>query len=351
MPFAQGAEVSLVADAQLPAPTSVASALSFDTQPVAADVGRFAATLSDSCIDAGTFALASAPGAGKLIGISARYDANGSATRGYLEGDEHATIDGAIAPAWIGTGVEDFYNGGFYFDQGAYAGPLSGATGIDPDGQGTTAVYRWMPTDPIVYANGVHLEQEAGYSPTQPSPICARTVVHSYRSAQSSLVVYDAFNIDAAAEHAYTSPAGAVCESVASTFEDDPPTSRTAVACRYASGSTHFHFDVPADGQALRLRRTLDVGHGTPGSIAGSAAAIVFINGVQAGAFAPVIANPARRWQQQDAVLAVAAGSTSLDIDIVPEFSAPTPAFDESRWELLGTWVDLLFADGFDPSS
>jgi len=351
MPFVQGADVSLAADADLPAPTSVASALSFDTRPVPANVGRFTATLSDSCIDAGKIVLASAQGAGKVIGVSARYDANGSVTRGYLEGDEHATLDGAIAPAWIGTGIEDFYNGGFYFDQGAVAGPLSGATVTDPDGHGTTAVYRWMPTDPIVYANGLRIEQEAGYAPAQPSPMCARTVVHSYRTAQPSMVVYDAFEIAAAAVHAYSSPAGAVCESVASTFEDEPPTSRTAVACRYASGSTHFHFHMPSDGQALRLRRTFDAGHGTPGSIAGSAAATVFINGVQAGAFAPVIANPARRWQQQDVLLDVAAGATSLDFEIVPQFSAPTPVFDESRWELLGTWVDLLFADGFDPSS
>jgi hypothetical protein len=354
MPFAQGAEVSLIAAADLPAPVSVASALSFDTQPVPTDVGRFVATLSDTCVAAGNIALTSAVGAGKMIGISARYDAKGSATRGYLEGDERAYVDGAIAPAWYGTGVEDFYNGGFYFDRGAYAGPLSGATETDPDGQGATAVYRWLPTDPLVYANGLRFDQEAGYAPAQPSPVCARTVVHAYRQAQPSMVAYDAFEIGdttAAAAHAYSAPAAAVCEALASTFEDEPPTSRSAVACRYSGGSSHFHFRVPPDARALRLRRTFDAGNGAPGSVAGSAAAEIRINGAVAGAFSPVIANPARRWQQQDALLDVAAGSTDLDVEIVPAFSASTPLFDESRWELDGTWVDRLFADGFDPPS
>ncbi|MEO7431036.1 MAG: DUF2961 domain-containing protein [Dokdonella sp.] len=352
MPFAHAVDVSLVAAADLPATIPVASALSFDTQPVSDDVGRYAATLSDTCVDAGRIALASADGAGKVIGVSARYDANGSGTRGYLEGDELASIDGAIAPAWIGTGVEDFYNGGFYFDQGSWTAALSGATETDPDGQGTTAVYRWMLTDPLVYSNGLRLDQEAGYAPAQPSPICARTVAHTYRSAQPSIVTYDAFEVGdaaAAAAHAYAAPPSADCDVVTSIFEDEPPTSRTALVCRHVDGSSHFHLRVPPDGHALRLRRTFDAGAGTPGVIAGSAAADIRINGSLAGSFPPVIANPARRWQQQDALLDVAAGTTELDVEIEPAFGGSMPAFSESRWTLYGTWVDRLFADGFEP--
>ncbi|MEO6688734.1 MAG: DUF2961 domain-containing protein, partial [Dokdonella sp.] len=136
MPFTQDAEVSLVADAVLPASIAVASALSFDNAAVPAGAGPLTTTLTDNCVAGGVFPLYAHGGAGKIVGISARYDANGSGTRAYLEGDERATIDGAIAPAWYGTGVEDFYNGGFYFDQGAYARSLSGATEVDADGHG-----------------------------------------------------------------------------------------------------------------------------------------------------------------------------------------------------------------------
>jgi hypothetical protein len=352
MPFAQGAEVELVANAGLQTPVSIASALSFDNAPVAAGVGAFVATLADSCSAGGTLALYSDHGAGKIVGVAARYDANGNGTRGYLEGDEHAYFDNAIAPGWYGSGVEDFYNGGFYFDHGAYAGPLSGATEVDPDGQGVTAVYRWLPTDSMVYANGMRLDQEAGYSPALPSPMCARTVVYAYRRARALLVVRDAFEIgDAAAvaAHAYAASAGASCTALDAQFEGEPPTSRSAVACRYAGGSSHFHYRAGDAVLPLRLRRTFDAGNGTPGTTAGSAAAEIRVNGVVAGWFPPAIANPARRWQQQEALLDVSDGTTGLDIEVVPEFSVATPVFSESRWELLGGWTDRIFSDGFDP--
>jgi hypothetical protein len=351
MPFAQGAEVELVANAALQAPVSVSSALSFDNLPVAASAGTLTATLTDSCAAGGTLALYADHGAGKVVGIAARYHADGAGTRAYLEGDERAYIDDAIAPAWYGTGVEDFYNGGFYFDQGSYHHPLSGATEVDPDGNGVTAVYRMMLTEPLIYANGLRLGQEAGYSPAQPAPMCVRGVVYAYRRAQALMVAYDAFEIGdtpAAVAHAYSAPNTAVCAPLNARFEDEPPTARSAVACRYAGGSSHFHFRVDDAVAPLRLRRTFDVGSGTPGAVAGSAAAEIRINGVVAGWFAPAMANPARRWQQQEALLDVAPTTTGFDVEIVP---TATPGFSESRWELRGGWIDRIFKSGFDTGS
>ena len=325
--------------------------MSFDTAVVPNNAGTLTTTLTDTCVAGGALPLYVDSGGGKIVGVNARYDANGAGTRGYLEGDERASVDGAIAPAWYGTGVEDFYNGGFYFDQGAYARPLSGATEVDPDGHGATAVYRLMPTDSLVYANGVRLQQEAGYAPSLPSPTCARTVVHAYRRAQRLMVAYDAFEIGdaaAAAAHAYVGANTASCATVNSLFEDEPPSVRNALACSYARGSSHFRFRVDDAELPLRLRRTFDAGNGTPGDTAGAAAAEIRINGVTAGWFPPAIANPARRWQQQDALLDIAPATTLFDVEIVPEFGAATPVFGESRWEFLGGWKDAIFVDGFD---
>jgi len=44
------------------------------------------------------------------------------------------------------------------------------------------------------------------------------------------------------------------------------------------------------------------------------------------------------------------AGDT-LDIEIVPEFSATASSFSESAWELRGGWVDPIFVDGFDSAA
>ena len=137
----------------LPAPVTVDSSLAFDGAHVPDAAAPFATTLTDTCADGGDIALYAHQGAGKIVGISARYRADGVVDPGYLEGDERAYLDGAIAPAWYGTGVEDFYNGGFYFDHGEYALALSGASEVDHDGSGTTAAYRWLLGDALTYSN------------------------------------------------------------------------------------------------------------------------------------------------------------------------------------------------------
>jgi len=350
MPFRDSADVQLVADATLATPVTVDSALSFDDAPVGDDAGSFGAVLSDTCAPSGDVTLFADRGAGKIVGISARYDTNGAANLGYLEGDQRAYIDGATAPGWYGTGVEDFFDGGFYFDHGAFARPLAGATRVDADGSGATAAYRWLLADPIAYSNALRWTQEAGFSPSQPVPTCVRSVVHAYRAPRASVVAYDRFDLGtpAADAHAYAAPAGATCASASGAFEDEPPTQRSATACAYAAGSSTFAFDVADAVPPLRLRRTIDVAAGAPGEIAGAPAAEIRVDGVVAGRFAPAIANPLRRWQQQDALLDPSIGAGPHVFEIVPEFTATAPVFAEPAYELSGGWKDAIFADGFD---
>lgn len=351
MPFASSVSVELHADASLSSPVAIDASLAFDKAAVPEQAGRFGASLADDCVAAGSFLLDDVRGAGKIVGIAARYHANGIVDRGYLEGDEHVFVDDASAPAWYGTGVEDFFDGGFYFDHGAFSGPLSGATRVDADGSGVTAVYRLMLGDALPYASALHMTQEIGFSPTQPVPSCARRVVYAYRQAVPLQVAYDAFEIGdavAAAAHDHVAAPDAQCGSLNAMFEGEPPLSRTALACAGTSGAIHFVFHAGSWNPPLRLRRTFDAGAGNPGVVAGSAGARIFVNGVLAGSFAPVASNPVRRWQQQDAPLEVAAGSGTLDINVVPDVSAHAPLFGESRWELRGGWRDALFADGFE---
>jgi hypothetical protein len=350
MPFRQAADVGIVAAASLPAPVVVDSEVSFEDAPVADDAGSFAAALSDACVVSGSVLLYDAHGAGKVIGIGARYRASGAANLGYLEGDERAYVDDVIAPAWYGTGVEDFFDGGFSFDHGAFAGPLAGATLVDVDGSGTTAAYRWLPADPIAHASALRLTQEAGFSPAQPVPTCVRSVVHAYRASRASVVAYDRFDVGtpAADAHAYAPPAGASCATASGAFEDEPPTQRIASACAYSAGSSRFTFDVADAVPPLRLRRTLDVSGGSPGEIAGAPAAEIRVDGAVVGHFPPAIANPARRWQEQEALLDPAVGAGPHDFEIVPDFTVTAPALAESRYALSGGWKDAIFADAFE---
>ena len=65
-------------------------------------------------------------GSGNLVGVTASYA--GDLLRSYLEGDERIYVDDCNSPAFYGTGAEDFFNGGFYFDHGLYTQPMSGNT-------------------------------------------------------------------------------------------------------------------------------------------------------------------------------------------------------------------------------
>ncbi|MEO8459384.1 MAG: DUF2961 domain-containing protein [Dokdonella sp.] len=353
MPFASAAQIDLIADATLAMPVAITASVSIDPSKPISTVGRFGARVSDHCVAGGDIALYSDRGAGKIVGISSRYHANGLTSLGYLEGDERATVDDAIVPAWYGTGVEDFYNGGFYFDHGAFAAPLAGASEIDLDGNGTTAVYRLLATDALEYASALTLTQEAGYAPTQPVPTCARTVVYAFRQPQPLVVPYDAFEIGdsaAALAHHYNSPPGAICALMSASFSNEPPTPRTAMVCRATGGNSQFTLHANTVAAPLRLRRTIDVGDGVPGSIAGAPAAQVLVDGVPAGWFPPMAANPVRRWQQQEIFLSTNTVAGDFAIEIIPDYNATATAFTESAWELRGGFVDAIFSSGFEVS-
>jgi hypothetical protein len=352
MPFAQDALVELVADAALPAPVQVASALSFDSEPVAAAAARFRATLTDTCANDGDIRLYDARGAGKLVGLSARYRSIAAPMSPlFLEGDERAYVDDAPAPAWYGTGIEDFFDGGFYFDQGGFSGPLSGASVVRSGSDYTSAIWRLLLDDSLTYARALRLTQEAGAAPWEASPMCVRAVAYAYTQARPLHVRYAGFEIGdsaAAAAHAYAAPVNASCAPLLSQFEDEPPTTRNARVCHYASGSSTFRFRPAEVAPPLQLARVFDAGAGVPGSMAGAPAARIFANGVEVGRFAPAMANPVRRWQRQVTFLQLPTVPEELVFEIVPEFDASATAFSESAWELYGGWVDSIFADAFE---
>ena len=65
------------------------------------------------------------PGHGKFVGVS--HTIRGSRVKNssnddapfFLEGAERGYTDASLSPQWYGTGTEDFYEGGWYFKNGA----------------------------------------------------------------------------------------------------------------------------------------------------------------------------------------------------------------------------------------
>lgn len=352
MPYSQSMQVELAMVGALGMPpVTITGSLSIEESAPPVDHAQFHAQSRTQCVASGDMPVFAERGAGKIVGLSARYAADGVINRAYLEGDERIYVDHAITPTVYGTGVEDLHDGGFYFDQGPFLRALSGASTVDTDGSQLTHAYRLFATDPILYTSAIRITQEAGLSPAQGVPMCAAHVLYGYRAARASTVELARFDVGSAAAvamHAYEPPEQALCTSLQATFVDEPPTARDAIVCRYATGSSHFRFTVDPSANGLRLGRTVDVGVGVPGSIAGAPPAQVILNGIAVGTFPALASNPLRRWQQQEILLADVAHAGVLEIEIVPEVGASAAMHSESQWALRGAWIDRIFSDGFD---
>ena len=123
--------------------------------------------------------------------------------RGYLEGDEHILVDGARTPVVLGTGTEDFFNGGFYFEDGPFGLPSHGNVAHDTTAGGdATSAYRFLVSDPIAFRDHVHLSLQHG--PADDVDVGAATLVYYYRQSRVRLVQTDSLIVgDAADESAH----------------------------------------------------------------------------------------------------------------------------------------------------
>lgn len=124
-------------------------------------------------------------GPGRLAGLAVTAGSTSSAGWVFLEGDEALWVDGEDPPSWRGTGVEDFFGGGFYFrvDRGrpaVFRQALHGMTciGGTPE-QPSMSLYRLMPTDGPVFQSSLRYLQEGG--PTGGVPVRWRGVAWLYR--------------------------------------------------------------------------------------------------------------------------------------------------------------------------
>ena len=100
-----------------------------------------------------------AEGAGHLVGVSLNAEGYDD-SYWYLEGDESFWVDGEFRGQ--GTGTEDYFNGGWYFQDGAFAGPYHGVVFMDPE-RGRVAAYRWHLPDPVRFNDSIRVELEHGH--------------------------------------------------------------------------------------------------------------------------------------------------------------------------------------------
>jgi hypothetical protein len=108
---------------------------------------------------AGPHRILEARGEGHLVGVSLNAEGY-EGGYGFLEGDEIYTVDGEFRGQ--GTGTEDYFNGGWYFQDGPFSAPYHGVVMMDPE-KGRVAAYRWHLPDPVRFRDSIRVELEHGH--------------------------------------------------------------------------------------------------------------------------------------------------------------------------------------------
>ena len=101
-----------------------------------------------------------ATGQGQFVGLSFNAESY-RGDLGFLEGDEVFVVDGEYRGQ--GTGTEDYFNSGWYFQHGTYAGPYHGLV-VKDEARGRIAAYRWHIADPVPFRDSIRITLEHGHA-------------------------------------------------------------------------------------------------------------------------------------------------------------------------------------------
>ena len=107
------------------------------------------------------YTLLEATGAGHYVGTALFMQNRQGRHFGFLEGDEILYAEGENAPSISGTGPEDYFSSGWYFDRGTYSAPFHGVTILDRDA-GRVSAYRWHIEDAIPFTKSLRVTIEHG---------------------------------------------------------------------------------------------------------------------------------------------------------------------------------------------
>ncbi len=332
MPFSANALVTITNSGDTPVTGLWAR---IETQPFPFsydDVGTFAVQyLAGNSTRGAELTLLDTSGSGKVVGTvvtEKRQACSDCSVRDYLEGNEHVLVDGARTPVVLGTGTEDFFNGGFYFLYGPFGLPSHGNTVHEVPGKyDATAMYRFFVSDAISFRSHVRLSLQHG--PTDNDDVVASSLVYYYRQPRARLELTDAFVVgDPVGErdHGYQITGATWSGSVSATFEGEFSTQSFSSTGRAHKGTSTFVAQIDPANDGVVLRRLLD-------QATGNQRAHVFANGTLVGDWLTPGSNSDHAWREEDFVIpgSITAGKSSVSIEI--SFVSSDSDWNEFQYE------------------
>ncbi len=232
----------------------------------------------------------------------------------YLEGDELIYTDSRKSPDFYGTGTEDIYNGGWYFENGIFALPVHGVPVFDNVNPRGLSAYRYRIGDASEYSDGIRFLQEVG--PNDEIRAHYRSTAFYYGRDEAGIVKSDLVDVGDAVsetEHSYKLMGGSVATAGSYSFEGlnsaEVITDEGRVPDEGSGSSFKVKLDPGNAGARLRVR----VDQGT-----GKLAAEVRFDGVFAGRFYSAYVNEFMRWGELDIDIpaSLCAGKTGGTVEV-----------------------------------
>lgn len=354
MPFAARATVELVNRSQVPITTSRASITWHRDPTVARDlrgsdprIGYFHATHHrGDTVSGADWLFLKTTGKGRFVGVSQSIEghiATGN-IREYLEGDERVYVDGSKSPQIHGTGSEDFYEAGWYFNRREFSNPMNGLSAMPTAAYGCRyqcdAPYRLMIGDAVPFHSGITFGIEHGAVDTAPADYSSTAYWYGHTDPGArvthTVVVGNATSEKA---HAYTGSGPAT--TLTARFEGDHDNEPVTADVASTTGPVSFRVAVDRTGDGVVLRRMSD--QNVPWQ-----SAAVTVDGQPAGTWLQPLGNATMRWLQDYFQIppALTADKTSLSITITS--TAGGPAWSAASYEVLS--LGRLLVDRQPPS-
>ncbi|WP_433328003.1 glycoside hydrolase family 172 protein [Spirillospora sp. CA-294931] len=259
---------------------------------------------------------------GKFAGVT--HTMAGRLDRNWLEGDERVYVDGSRSPQIHGTGSEDFYQAGWYFNRETFNAPFHGnpvhqtpPTGC-ADGKDCTGAFRLMLADAVPFSNGLDFGIEHGFVNDVPGDYSSTAYWYGLDGAGGR--VTDTLTVgDAASEAAHGYKGEGEPVLLRSVFEGDFR-GPTALEAKHRATATPVTFTLKIDpsNRGVTLRRTSDQG-------AAHQRAAVSVNGRSLPDWYQPLGNATRRWLDDSYQLpaALTRGKRSITVTLTPATGSP----------------------------
>ncbi|MEJ7651083.1 MAG: DUF2961 domain-containing protein [Nakamurella sp.] len=324
MPFAVRATVELVNRSSKTVTSGSASVTSRPDADVISDllrgsIGYFNATHQRADTVANQdWDFLETTGRGRFVGVAqtVRGHASTGNIRNYLEGDERVYVDGARTSQIHGTGTEDFYESGWYFNRGEFSNPFVGATAMPTGVYGCEnqcdSPYRLMIGEAVSFNDQLTFDIEPGSASLDDAEYSS--TAFWYGGTTPSARITDTLDLgDAKSVAAHRYSGTETVTALTGTFEGENDASPVTDLVGVRSAPVSFRLAVDRANTAVTLRRLSD-------QRVGYQQAKVSVDGTAVGTWQQPLANTTSAWLEDSFQLPSSAtrGKRTITVTLTP---------------------------------